>query len=59
MAYVVKWLTLWFVAPALAGSIPVASAIGNKLLQLACKRIAEFVILVIRAVRKAVYPADF
>ena len=39
-----------------AGSIPVASVIGNKLLQLACKRIAEFVI---RAVRKAVYPADF
>ena len=24
MAYVVKWLTLWFVAPTLAGSIPVA-----------------------------------
>ena len=39
-----------------AGSFLVASAIGNKLLQLACKRIAGFVI---RAVRKAVYPADF
>lgn len=27
MAYVVKWLTLWFVAPALAGSIPVVRPI--------------------------------
>lgn len=36
--------------------LSVEGRVGNKLLQLACKRIAGFVI---RAVRKAVYPADF